>query len=289
MSFTKKDYFEPGTASNFNSVRGDYKSQSFEALSTYTIDKVVLKLWSSSTKTTLYYVRLYDADGTGLPTGGVLATFGSFTLTSLQSSANEETFDSDSYEVFSGNDYCIVCESADDPDDTWRWFATSGNDYATGNAATKGFGYGWVAKTYDNWFQLWEEDAATPTKAENPTPIDTGTNIDFSDLTLSWEDGGGADTYNVYVGDASDNLTLLSSTQAGVSFVLSDVPRALFKATGWWRIDATNVNGTTTGDDWSFTVAAPGKAQTPTPTDDEEDIKITGIDELKILQWEAPA
>ena len=37
------------------------------------------------------------------------------------------------------------------------------------------------------------------------------------------------------------------------------------------------------------TVVAPGKATTPTPTDDEEDIKITGIDQLKLLQWEAPA
>lgn len=33
----------------------------------------------------------------------------------------------------------------------------------------------------------------------------------------------------------------------------------------------------------------PGKAQNPTPTDDQEGIKITGIDQLKLLQWEAPA
>lgn len=35
-------------------------------------------------------------------------------------------------------------------------------------------------------------------------------------------------------------------------------------------------------------VSAPGKAQNPTPTDDQEDIKITGKDQLKKLQWEAP-
>ena len=33
----------------------------------------------------------------------------------------------------------------------------------------------------------------------------------------------------------------------------------------------------------------PGKAQNPTPTDDQEDIIITGIEKLKKLQWEAPA
>ena len=32
----------------------------------------------------------------------------------------------------------------------------------------------------------------------------------------------------------------------------------------------------------------PGKAQNPTPTDNQEDIIITGKDQLKILQWEAP-
>ena len=35
-------------------------------------------------------------------------------------------------------------------------------------------------------------------------------------------------------------------------------------------------------------LAPPGKAQNPTPTDDQENIKITGKDQLKILQWEAP-
>jgi len=37
------------------------------------------------------------------------------------------------------------------------------------------------------------------------------------------------------------------------------------------------------------TVTSPGKAQNPTPTDDQEDIIITGVDKLKKLQWEAPA
>jgi hypothetical protein len=47
-----------------------------------------------------------------------------------------------------------------------------------------------------------------------------------------------------------------------------------------------------TNNDMNFRVYgsdAPGKAQNPTPTDDQEDIKITGKDQLKILQWEAPA
>lgn len=130
--------------------------------------------------------------------------------------------------------------------------------------------------------------ASAPTKTTNPTPANTATEVDFSGLTLSWVDGGGADTYNVYVGDAADNLTLVSSAQSEVSIVLSSAQRELFPGTCHWRIDATNGAGTTTGDAWWFTVESPGKATTPTPTDDEEDIWLTGINQLKKLQWVAP-
>ncbi len=128
-----------------------------------------------------------------------------------------------------------------------------------------------------------------PEKPVNPTPMHTGTDIDFSNKTLSWTDGGGADTYDIYVGDAADNLTLLSSAQVGTSLILTDVQRALFTATGYWRVDATNISGTTTGDVWNFTCAAPGKAQNPTPIDTAEDVEIVGDDKLKLLQWEAPS
>ena len=201
----------------------------------------------------------------------------------------EITFDTNPT-LTAGTKYAIVVRALDGSSgDKLYWAASISSVYADGDQCHSSGGSSW---TLYNTRELWFEEygnPSTPNKPTNPTPVDTGTDIDFSNLTLSWEDGGGADTYNVYVGDAANNLTLLSSVQAGVSFVLSDIQRALFTATGWWRIDATNVNGTTTGDDWSFTVAAPGKAQTPTPTDDQEDIKITGTDQLKILQWEAPA
>ena len=58
------------------------------------------------------------------------------------------------------------------------------------------------------------------------------------------------------------------STNGGSSWIVADSPDLLFKV-----YDESN---------------APGKAQNPTPADDEEDIKLTGISQLKKFQWEAP-
>jgi len=62
-----------------------------------------------------------------------------------------------------------------------------------------------------------------------------------------------------------------------------------------WRVDII-VEGATppewyvvSSPTWSFTtVEPPGKAQNPTPEDDEEHIEITGINRLVRLGWEAP-
>lgn len=91
-----------------------------------------------------------------------------------------------------------------------------------------------------------------PSKPTNPTPSDVNVSADFSNLTLSWDDGGGADTYDIYLGPVG-NLSLLSSAQAGTSLVVDpgDIP---WGQTISWRVDATNDNGTTTGDTWSFSV-----------------------------------
>jgi hypothetical protein len=138
-------------------------------------------------------------------------------------------------------------------------------------------------------FEVWASDT-TPSKPNNPDPADDATDEDFSDLTLDWDDGGGADTFDVYVGDAADNLTLISSAQAGTSAVLTETQRDdLFTDHCYWRIDATNDQGTTTGDVWDFTVAGPGKATTPVPNDDQEEIYIAGIDRLTEVSWSAPA
>jgi len=98
--------------------------------------------------------------------------------------------------------------------------------------------------------------AAAPEKATTPAPANAATDVTLDQATLTWEDGGGADTYNVYYGDTSGDLSLVSSAQAGTSFTVTGITLGSpysYLITRYWRIDSINAAGTTTGDEWSFT------------------------------------
>ena len=56
--------------------------------------------------------------------------------------------------------------------------------------------------------------------------------------------------------------------------------------TPFWRKEAGNF--TFMWEVWGTAASPPGKAQNPIPIDDQTNIKITGINQLKFLQWDAP-
>ncbi len=97
---------------------------------------------------------------------------------------------------------------------------------------------------------------ATPSKATNPTPSNAAADVTLNQATITWEDGGGADTYDVYYGDTSGSLVKVSDAQAGLSLTITGIDDGSpfnHIVTRYWRIDSTNGAGTTTGDEWSFT------------------------------------
>ena len=112
--------------------------------------------------------------------------------------------------------------------------------------------FGEVTRNYTTDEASFTVIAPAPTKATNPTPADEATNIPLSTDELSWDDGGGSDTYDVYFGPDGD-MTLRSSAQAGTTWELPVEILADYETVYDWRIDATNAEGTTTGDTWSFT------------------------------------
>ena len=116
-------------------------------------------------------------------------------------------------------------------------------------------------------YEVHGTELSTPTKATNPTPSDTNADVTLDQATITWEDGGGADTYNVYYGTTSGDLgDAVSSAQAGASFTVTDITNGSpydYLTTRYWRIDSTNNVGTTTGDEWSFTTI---RAQSPKVT-----------------------
>jgi len=60
-----------------------------------------------------------------------------------------------------------------------------------------------------------------------------------------------AETYDVYFSRVGDDLELVASAISELEF---QIPYPLeYNAVYQWRVDATNVVGTTTGDVWTFT------------------------------------
>ena len=90
-----------------------------------------------------------------------------------------------------------------------------------------------------------------PSKATNPSPANTATGVALVTSQVSWDDGGNADTFNVYFG-ISGSEVLVSSTQVAETWTIPS-ETLNYGVTYAWRIDSTNGNGTTTGDTWTFT------------------------------------
>ncbi len=104
--------------------------------------------------------------------------------------------------------------------------------------------------------ELWTaaQPVSLPSKATTPSPADAALNVAL-DATLSWVDGGGAATFDVYLDTVSPPVTEVSHAQAGNTY---DPGGLLASTTYYWRIDSTNPAGTTTGDEWSFATTAAG-------------------------------
>ena len=106
--------------------------------------------------------------------------------------------------------------------------------------------------------QVWSFTTAgsnePPLKPTNPNPTNGATAVS-GDVSLSWDSGGRATSYDVYLGtDSSLGSNDLQRTQAVRTFY----PGTLVAGTRYyWRIDAKNSLGTTRGDTWSFTTEGP--------------------------------
>lgn len=122
----------------------------------------------------------------------------------------------------------------------------------------------WISNTaQDLYFALWGSDIVTvPSKATDPVPANNATGVDFSAFGLSWTDGGGADTFDVWMGPSGSLVKVADAIVPSTYTVdITDVPT---EQVIYWRVDATNGAGTTEGDVWTFD-ARPVKATTPTP------------------------
>ena len=116
-----------------------------------------------------------------------------------------------------------------------------------------------------------------PNYSYHPTPEDTAIGV-LINCTLSWVNGGGATSYNVYFG--TDSALTASGDSKGNQTSLSYTPATLsYATTYYWRIDAVNSGGTTIGYSWSFTT------QTAPPINPSPANGATGLSITPTLSW----
>ena len=90
-----------------------------------------------------------------------------------------------------------------------------------------------------------------PLKSHSHVPADGAIHIQL-DQVLSWLSDNQAQTYDVYLDTVTPPVTQVATDQRARSFV----PTLALGETFYWRVDAKNTIGTTTGDVLSFSTWA---------------------------------
>jgi len=270
---------------------GDALCQTFTPSETHTITQVRLKLYRNSTPGDIR-VDIYAVNESHYPTGASLAsgvTDGNTLTTNSAGSYRQITLDNTAV-LQANTEYALVLTAPNGVpgEKTVLWRIDIADSAYAGGWAIKYFGtlenptpQSWQifaeGLVSDFMFQEWGEPAS-PSKPTNPSPAHQATEVDFSGLTLSWEDGGDADTFDVYIGPSA-SLTKVSDSQADTSYITSIAElESVFGASPinqkiYWRVDAKNESGVTQGDEWWFD-ARPAKPTNPTPEDEYDEMTL---------------
>jgi chitodextrinase len=145
----------------------------------------------------------------------------------------------------------------------WRWgtgdgFVTSGMT-ATHQYAVPGR-YTVTLRVSDGTADSYFSRNITVTQPQTPplAPIDPnpgrGAVHQPIEKSITWSDGGRADTYAVYFGTDTDPD---NNPKTAVSNSFFDPGPLAYNTTYFWRVDAINAHGTTLGDTWYFTTQSP--------------------------------
>ncbi len=154
-------------------------------------------------------------------------------------------------------------------DTTYSWFVRAKNAEGSADSAVRSFSTG-AAPT------------SPPGQASAPTPADGAVGV-TPDSILQWAAADGAESYNIYLGI---DLVPGSATATGVTATSYDPPGDLIlEADYYWRVDAVNTQGTTTGTEWSFTVADAASLAPDAPTGVTATVSATSGSNTIDLTW----
>jgi pectate lyase len=92
-------------------------------------------------------------------------------------------------------------------------------------------------------------DGAKPGQVTMVNPSNNQADISITGTTLRWGKGNYTLSFDVYLGESENSLKAVASGLIGTSYPTGNLS---FGTDYFWRIDASNLNGTTTGVVWKF-------------------------------------
>lgn len=206
-------------------------------------------------------IAIYGVDGAGKPTG---IAFGTVTIASTnwseilgtQNPMEDAGVEFDGCILQPVTTYALVISATNgDSSNYIRWY--SNDDYSDGEAfVSADDGGSWAPIAGEDFGFLIFGDPLLPGAPTIVSPTPTGvTDITLDETPLKWAAGDPAgDTYEIYFRKKDDDWPLIPNgvAQAGITWTI-EFGTLAYGTTYEWRIDATNVYGTTEGATWSFT------------------------------------
>ena len=250
-----KESFELSDGTGFSAYGTIWRFQTWTTESAYTISDVALYGFKFGSPGDIK-VSIREVDGDGKPDDDDLCS-----VTVDESEVSDFptrawytfTFD-DSFALDDAKQYAIVIRAVGgSAANYYAPFGYGSSGYAGGGSGS-GDGSSWsvVNTTNDMDFRTYG-GTPVPGKPTNPSPTDAVTNITLDETPLSWDASadGTADTYEIYFRESGGSWTLVGIAQAGLMWAIP-FGTLDYEITYEWRIDATNIYGTTTGNTWTF-------------------------------------
>lgn len=248
-----QESFELSDGTGFSTYGTTWRFQTWTTTSAYTIDEVALYGFKYGSPGDIK-VSIREVDGDGKPDGGDLCsvTVAEGVISDFPTRAwYTFTFD-DSYALDDATQYAIVIRAiGGSAAHYYSPFGYGSSGYAGGGSGSgDGSTWGVVNTTNDMDFRIYG-GTPLPGKPTTPAPSNAASDITLDETPLGWVSGGDTDTYEIYYRAQGDSWVLVGVAQAGLTWTIPFGSIA-YETTYEWRIDATNVYGTTTGDTWSF-------------------------------------
>ena len=251
-----QESFELSDGTGFSAYGTIWRFQTWTTTSAYSITDVALYGFKFGSPGDIK-VSIREVDGvTGKPTGGdkCSVTVAEGVISDFPTRAwYTFTFD-DSFALDDATQYAIIIRAVGgSAANYYAPFGYGSSGYAGGGSGS-GDGSSWsvVNTTNDMDFRIYG-GTPVPGKPTNPSPTDAISDITLDETPLSWDASvdASADTYEIYFRESGGDWELVGVAQAGVSW---DIAFGIldYEITYEWRIDATNIYGTTTGDTWTF-------------------------------------